>query len=206
MTGITNGNVRRIILLGAAILLATTLAGCTPFSNGLSKEKPAAVEKTATPTTSFEAGAVVKADVKLPDTQKAYPMADGTFVVVDNTKPLPAPVVADVIAAAAPAAALQVVPIDLASTVAASDFNRANREAAKLGMETYLYAKKAELGKDIVLVYPVTTLVDYTSSKIVWLANSSRGRTGIMVGTQTATTAAAQEWAVSAGAEVIVLP
>jgi hypothetical protein len=168
MTGITNGNARRIVLLGAAILLATTVAGCTPVSNGLANEKPAAVEKTATPTTSFEAGAVVKADVKLPDAQKAYPMADGTFVVVDNTKPLPAPVVADVIAAAAPAAALQVVPIDLTSTTAASDANQVNREAAKLGMETYLYAKKAELGKDIVLVYPVRTPRGYTDTQIVW--------------------------------------
>ena len=106
MTSITNVHARRIVLLGAAILLATTLAGCTPVANGLFNEKPAAVEKTATPTptptpTAVPLGGVLTKDAALtlrqdmPDNGAyAYAMPDGTWVATNRFQLLPAAVVA----------------------------------------------------------------------------------------------------------------
>ena len=104
MTSITNGHARRIVLLGAAILLATALSGCTPVANGLFNEKRAAVEKTATPTptpTAVPLGGVLTKDAALTLRQDmaangdfAYAMPDGTWVKTNRFQPLPAAVVA----------------------------------------------------------------------------------------------------------------
>ena len=104
MNSITNGNARRIVLLSAAILLATTLAGCTPVANGLFNEKPVAVEKTAAPTPTVAAvplGGVLTKDAALTLRQDmpengayAYAMPDGTWVATNRFQLLPAAVVA----------------------------------------------------------------------------------------------------------------
>ena len=99
MTDITNGNVRRIVLLSAAILLATTLAGCTPAANGLFNEKPAAVAKTAMPTptvaapkpgdTLTEAQAVALRKSLPKNGDWVYKTAAGVNVFINSHAPLP---------------------------------------------------------------------------------------------------------------------
>ena len=96
MTSTTNGHARCIVLLSTAILLATTLAGCTPVANGLFNEKRAAVEKTATPTptpTAVPLGGVLTKDAALTLRQDmaangdfAYAMPDGTWVKTNRSR------------------------------------------------------------------------------------------------------------------------
>jgi hypothetical protein len=112
-----------------------------------------------------------------------------------------------VIAAAAPAAALQLRPINhdifTAGVVEQNEVRRTENAAA---IKAYISSKQKELGENIVVVFPALSTTQDNRSVTVWLAASANGPIGVTGGTQAATTDAAQAWAVSAGAEVIVLP
>ena len=99
MTDITNGNVRRIVLLSAAILLATTLAGCTPEARAEILNKPANSKTSviATPTaaapkpgdTLTEAQAVALRKSLPKNGDWAYTTTAGVNVFINSHQPLP---------------------------------------------------------------------------------------------------------------------
>lgn len=105
MTSITNGHARRIVLLSAAILLTTTLAGCTPAARAGFMNKPAAAETSATPTPTVAApkpgdtlsdAQAIALRISLPKNGDwAYKTTAGVNVFINSHQPLPDVVKAD---------------------------------------------------------------------------------------------------------------
>ena len=102
MTSITTGHTRRIVLLSAAILLATSLAGCTPGAGELVNEKPFQTTASAPSPTAVPIGGILEKETALNLRREmsingdfAYMMPDSTWVKTNRFQPLPAPVVAD---------------------------------------------------------------------------------------------------------------
>lgn len=185
----------RCVIFATALLL---LSGCVTTSTAIATP---AITKTAVAPV-FASGDIVSALTKLGSTQKAYPMANGTFVVVDRTEPLPPSVVADVIAAAAPAAALNVVPMDVSIGQEAGDKNVAAHKAGYSAMMAYAARKEAELGKKVVLVFQAKGVTE-DGPVTYWLSLSTTGTTGIKAAPSAQALAEAQVYAASAGAFVI---
>jgi len=82
-----------------SLLAALALTGCT--SSATEPATPASSSAAAAAPVEQAVGAVVTPETPLSDTQIAYPLADGTTVVVDALQALPATVQADVEARAA---------------------------------------------------------------------------------------------------------
>jgi len=85
--------------------LVATLAACTAPNDNVADPKPSgtststpAPDNTSKPAMDIPVGTVVDPSTPLVDTQKAYALPDGTYVVVDKTQPLPESVVNDVTA------------------------------------------------------------------------------------------------------------
>lgn len=136
---------RTILGAGVALALAAVLAGCSATTSV--SLIPTAPKSAATaPATGTQAapaaaatavtGAVVNAEeahsiLVAGKGQRAYPMADGTFVVVTKTEPLPAAVQAD--ADAKVAAAVAAYPDDTVDHAAAEDAFRNTEGAIAIG-------------------------------------------------------------------------
>ena len=96
---------RTILGASVALVLATGLTGCASGPSALGALVPTAAAEAPAVTTTAAAAAAATGDIvdaaqakallKAREGQRAYPMADGTFVVVTKTEPLPANVQAD---------------------------------------------------------------------------------------------------------------
>ena len=148
---------RTILGASVALALATVLTGCASGANGLGAlvPTPAAASPSATPTAAAAAAATgdivdaAQADVllKAGQGQRAYPMADGTFVVVTKTEPLPPNVQAD---ADAKSAATLAPFTDYAADTTGAE--------AALGAAQGFIAKNT--GKRVIVVWNIIGYVD----------------------------------------------
>ncbi|QNE48721.1 hypothetical protein F1C58_16075 (plasmid) [Glaciihabitans sp. INWT7] len=116
MTSNTNRTARRIVLLSAAILLAATLAGCTPEARAAILNKPAGTTASATSTPAPTAAAPKPGDTltgaqavalrkSLPKNGDwVYTTSAGVNIMINSHELLPEPVKADASAQLAAAA------------------------------------------------------------------------------------------------------
>jgi hypothetical protein len=102
-------NLKNLVISGTvAIALVGSLAACTSGNDNDTAPKPTATTSapvasgtpapgpSEAPKQEFPVGTVVDPETSLSDTQSAYPLADGSYVVVDQNQPLPENVQADV--------------------------------------------------------------------------------------------------------------
>ena len=142
-------------ILGASLVfvLAAGLTGCAATSLGSSLIPDAAsAAASATPKTGDVVDAAqAKVILKAGKGQRAYPMADGTFVVVTKTEPLPADVQADADAVATK------------TNAPFHNINESNIEAANNAFYVSEDHAEAATGKSIILI--VATF-GYTESAV----------------------------------------
>lgn len=90
-------NTKPFATIAAVITAAILLSGCTDGGAGSVSAKPTP-NASVSAAVAVEVGAVVDPETPLADGQKAYPLPDGTFIVVDKNLPLPEAVQADLTA------------------------------------------------------------------------------------------------------------
>lgn len=142
------------------IAIVTLLTGCAATNSSsalLPTSKPAATAtETAAPTVLKTGDLVAEADVqtilKAGNGQRAYQMADGTFIVVTKTEPLPVQVQADANAKAASVAAA---------------YPDASASLNALGTAIFDVAGKIEAstGKRVITVWKLYGYADFSESK-----------------------------------------
>lgn len=147
-----------------SLLAALALTGCT--SSASEPSTPASTSAAAAVPVEQAVGAVVTPDTPLSDTQTAYPLADGTTVVVDALQPLPATVQADIGARSAATAASS----GDAMNIAGRSDNLAARSATKAEIQK-------GTGKRIVVAWDTLGLpfADTTSPIHFWAVDGLPG-------------------------------
>jgi len=179
---------RTILSTSVVLLLAAGLTGCAATSSGSSlvPDVASAAASAAAPTP--KTGDIVDATeakviLKAGDGQRAYPLADGTFVVVTKTEPLPAAVQAD---------------IEAKANVVAAEFRDAsadlNATGAALGASEGKTA--SETGKRVISVWGLVGFYDSTieTKGPYWNVNGGPANSGAQFATQAEARAFVDAW------------
>jgi len=144
---------RTILSASVVLLLAAGLTGCAAISSGgsLIPDVTSAAASATPKTGDVVDAAQAKVILKAGKGQHAYPMADGTFVVVTKTEPLPADVQADA---------------DAVATKTNAPFQNINESNIEAGNDAFYKSLDdviAATGKRVILIVPC---YGYTESAV----------------------------------------
>lgn len=170
-------NLKNLVISGTvAIALVGSLAACTSGNNNDTAPKPTATTSapvasgtpapgpSEAPKQEFPVGAVVDPETSLADTQRAFPLADGSYVVVDKNQPLPEPVQTQVTAESSATTVAHGDGTDLSDNIIAA------RSATKGDIQS-------NTGKRVIVAWDTVGYIDFnaTSKSHFWALDGLPG-------------------------------